>query len=267
MRLSEFDEAHKHTAIHCHVAVRRHRHQVRQCRQHPHLCRRLALHTLQRQLVYKRRDRAGLSDDAATFVVARHGHERFDRTAQGGRIHYISANSLLNIGQLGTGNIPRNEYKTNYSYGGIVDICRSFNPQAVADAQQLYRRMVFNILIGNVDDHLRNHGFLLSDTQTAEGHALRDQYHLSPAFDLLPHLDAPYMPQSIGVGALGAASTLENALSQCARFFLTEAQAKQINDEVRQAVLTWRTIFRESGVSAQDIHRITPCFAVAEPTI
>jgi serine/threonine-protein kinase HipA len=77
--------------------------------------------------------------------------QRFDRTAQGGRIHYISANSLLNIGQLSAN---QSEYKTNYSYGGIADIMRSFNPQAVADAQQLYRRMVFNIMIGNVDDHL-----------------------------------------------------------------------------------------------------------------
>lgn len=75
------------------------------------------------------------------------------------------------------------------------------------------------------------------------------------------------MPQSIGVGALGAASTLENALSQCGRFFLSEAQAKQINDEVRQAVLNWRTVFREAGVSAQDIHRLTPCFAVAETAL
>lgn len=179
--------------------------------------------------------------------------QRFDRTAQGGRIHYISANSLLNIGQLSA---TQSEYKTAYSYGGIADIMRSFNPQAVADAQQLYRRMVFNIMIGNVDDHLRNHGFLLAGPG--------DAYRLSPAFDLVPHPDSAWMPQSIGVGAQGAASTLENALSQCGRFFLTADEAREIIDEVRQVVVTWREVFREAGVVRQDVYRLAGCFAAAE---
>jgi serine/threonine-protein kinase HipA len=186
--------------------------------------------------------------DQSAFVV-----QRFDRTPQGGRIHYISASSLLNIGQLGDN---KTEYQTRYSYGGIAELARAFNPQAVADARQLYRRMVFNILIGNIDDHLRNHGFLLSGPG--------DAYRLSPAFDMVPHPDSAWLPQSIGVGAQGAASTLANALSQCGRFFLSEAGAGEIIAEVRDVVANWRSVFREAGVSAPDRHRLSPCFAVAE---
>lgn len=186
--------------------------------------------------------------DQSAFVV-----QRFDRTQSGGRLHYISAHSLLNAGQLAD---HQAAYKTHFSYGGIAEIMRSFNPQAVADAQQLYRRMVFNILIGNVDDHLRNHGFLLADQS--------DALRLSPAFDMVPHLDASWMPQSIGVGAHGAASTLENALSQCGRFFLSEANARTIIEEVREVVSGWRNVFREAGVPEQDIYRLAPCFGVAE---
>jgi serine/threonine-protein kinase HipA len=116
--------------------------------------------------------------------------------------------------------------------------------------------MIFNILIGNVDDHLRNHGFLMTD---APG-----QYRLSPAFDLLPHLDSSYMPQSIGVGALGAASTLTNALTQCERFFLEKSGAKQIISEVRDAVANWRAVFLDSGVSRTDIHQLAACFSAAD---
>lgn len=173
--------------------------------------------------------------------------QRFDRTPQDGRIHYISASSLLNLGQLAD---HQTEYQTRYSYGGIAELARSFNPQAVVDARQLYRRMVFNILVGNIDDHLRNHGFLL----TGAG------WRLSPAFDLVPHPDAAWLPQSIGVGAQGAASTLENALSQCGRFFLTEALAREIIGEVREVVANWRRVFHEAGATAQDVHRLTPCF-------
>ncbi len=111
-------------------------------------------------------------------------------------------------------------------------------------------------MISNVDDHLRNHGFV----SAGQGDALR----LSPAFDMVPHLDASWMPQSIGVGAQGAASTLENALSQCGRFFLSEANATAIIEEVREVVSGWRHVFREAGLPEQDILRLAPCFAVAE---
>jgi len=98
------------------------------------------------------------------------------------------------------------------------------DPKAVEDAHQIFRRMVFNIMIGNVDDHLRNHGFLMTDVP--------GEYRLSPAFDIVPHLEAAFNPQSIGVGADGPASTIRNALSQCERFFLTPGGAAEVVGEV-----------------------------------
>lgn len=179
--------------------------------------------------------------------------KRFDRKPDSSHIHYISALSLLNLNGLSP---DKREYLTKFSYGGIADVSRMIDPFAVDDSKQLFRRMVFNILIGNVDDHLRNHGFLMTEKA--------NDYRLSPAFDLLPHLEATYLPQSIGVGAYGAASTVTNALSQCERFFLDPKEARQVVDEVKAVTNTWRSVFRDSGVSKNDISRLGNCFLAAE---
>lgn len=178
---------------------------------------------------------------------------RFDRTSEGRRIHYMSAKTLVNIDTLSP---DGREYKTKYSYAGIAESMRTLNPQAVEDSHQLFRRMVFNILVGNVDDHMRNHALLMRKP---------GQFVLSPAFDIVPHLEATAAPQSIGVGAFGTASTMKNALSQCGRFFLTFNEATDIILQVKEVVSTWRNVFREeAGMSARDIHILEACFTAAE---
>lgn len=147
------------------------------------------------------------------------------------------------------------EYVTSFSYAGIAEVIRRIGRDPRGDAQQLFRRMVFNIMVGNVDDHLRNHALLMAGG---------GRYRLSPAFDILPHLDAPMSPQSIGVGALGRASTIVNALSQCGRFMLDDDEARDIVNAVKAVVTAWRQVFAESGVSARDIHTLQNCFDVAE---
>jgi serine/threonine-protein kinase HipA len=171
---------------------------------------------------------------------------RFDRTADGQRLHYLSARTLVNIDAL---SIDRHELRTTYSYAGILESACGNSVQPEKDGKELFRRMVFNILVGNVDDHLRNHGYLM----TSPG-----RYTLSPAFDLVPHPDAADLPQSIGVGAMGAASTMENALSQCGRFYLSLEEAKIIIEQVREAVSHWRTVFQEAGISHRDIPAFCP---------
>lgn len=177
---------------------------------------------------------------------------RFDRDAAGGRQHYISAKTLIDIDVLSQ---DRREYRTRYSYAGIAESARGMSDSIVADSQQLFRRMVFNILVGNVDDHLRNHGYLMNRP---------GNYALSPAFDLLPHLEAMNTPQSIGVGAYGTASTMANALTQCGRFFLTQDEARETIAQVRQAVSTWRSVFHEAGMSQTDMHTLAGCFEAAD---
>lgn len=178
--------------------------------------------------------------------------ERFDRTENGGRIHYTSAHSLLNPRHM---SLDRREYISTFSYAGIAEVLRPYGQNAAKDAHELYRRMIVNIMVGNVDDHLRNHAFLM----TSPG-----RYRLSPAFDIVPHIEAPGRPQSIGVGSFGAASTVKNALSQCGRFLLTQEEARQIIAEVKEAVSKWRQVFAEAGVSQQDIYTLGNCFSVAE---
>ena len=178
--------------------------------------------------------------------------ERFDRKEDGGRVHYISAHSLLNPSHLSP---DGREYKTSFSYAGIAEVLRPFGENPLQDAHQLYRRMILNIMVGNIDDHLRNHAFLMVSP---------GRYRLSPAFDIVPHLEAPSRPQTIGVGSFGPASTIRNAMSQCGRFLLSEDEAWAIITEVKDAVSDWRRVFADSGVSEQDIYTLTNCFRVAE---
>ena len=180
----------------------------------------------------------------AVFVIA-----RFDRTAQGRRKHYLSAHSLLDPAPVSA---DRREYTTRFSYAGIAEAMRPFNLRGQHDSHQLFRRMVFNIFVGNVDDHLRNHALIME----APG-----SYVLAPAFDIVPHPLAASHPQSIGVGAAGAASTSANALSQCGRFLLKRGEAAAIVESVRDAVSGWRRAFSLCGVSRSDLALLDGCIA------
>jgi serine/threonine-protein kinase HipA len=77
-------------------------------------------------------------------------------------------------------------------------------------------------------------------------------------------MEAPSRPQSIGVGAFGPASTVKNALSQCGRFLLTEAEARALIEEIKTVVAGWRQVYAEAGISKQDIYTLAGCFSVAE---
>jgi len=178
--------------------------------------------------------------------------ERFDRAEHGRRIRYLSAHSVLRPKPLSP---DRREYRSSFSYAAIAEALRPRNDAAPDDAHELFRRMVLNILVGNVDDHLRNHAFLAAQS---------GGFRLSPAFDICPHLEAPVHGQQIGVGAYGTASTIDNALSQCGRFFLTRAEASTIVAEVKAVASTWRTVFADAGVSETDRYRLAACFAVAD---
>ena len=177
--------------------------------------------------------------------------ERFDRTEAGARIHFLSAYSLLNPPNIQEDN---SQYTAKNSYAGLVEALESCDTRSSA-GPELFRRMVFNIMVGNIDDHLRNHGVLMKEPGVLE---------LSPAFDLCPQIEAPFRSQSIGVGALGRASTVSNALSQCGRFRLTRPEAVDVVGQLKDTLSNWRQTFREAGVSTGDLSRLTPCFAVAD---
>lgn len=162
--------------------------------------------------------------------------QRFDRLP-GRRLHAVSAHVALR-----SAGLPM-------SYPEFAQILRRISPyKEISQLQaQLYRRMVFNILIDNTDDHEKNHA-LLRNPKTGE-------YTLTPAFDVLPTLQGLGY-QGMEVGKMGFESTLENALSRSRDFGLSEKQAKGLIKEVASAVNTWKEHFMSCGVRSADMDQL-----------
>ena len=165
---------------------------------------------------------------------------RFVRVGQN-RIPFLSAMSMTGSrdGQRG-------------SYPEIVDALAAHGAQARADAQALYRRVAFNVLISNVDDHLRNHGFLWLD---------RRGWSLSPAYDLNPvptDLKARILTTNIDLDEGTCSLDLLEAAAEY--FSLGLQQARAVIKEVATATATWRDVARESGARPSEINRMASAF-------
>lgn len=165
---------------------------------------------------------------------------RFDRNHQG-RVPFLSAMSLL---QLKDGD--------RASYPDIIDSLARVGGDVKQDAPELFRRMVFNILISNVDDHLRNHGLLMD-------HA--GGWRLSPTYDLNPtptDLRARILTTSISLD--DAACSIPLALEQAPFFNLPAYEAKQIVAEVGRAAAQWRSVAARTGQAPREIERMASAF-------
>jgi serine/threonine-protein kinase HipA len=123
------------------------------------------------------------------------------------------------------------------------------------DLHELFRRMVFNILVRNTDDHPKNHGFLVNGTDIS----------LSPAYDIVPSIAREGVSTSfqlaMTVGDTGRDATPENALSQCGQFGLSQDAAKAIVDELHTVCSGWRDHYADHGLSPRDIDLLAPSFA------
>lgn len=157
---------------------------------------------------------------------------RFDRAGQA-RLHAVSAHVALRA----AGEEP--------GYPQLAQLLRRVAPAGEIRSQQeqLFRRMVFNILMDNTDDHEKNHALL----RQANGH-----YLLSPAFDIVPSAHGLGY-QSMGVGDQAAQSTLVNALSQARQFGLKPDAAHAIIKQVATRVAVWKEEFTAKGVAGRDI--------------
>ena len=178
---------------------------------------------------------------AANAVAIR----RFDRV-DGKRIHSISAGTAIRAATpAGT--------EPEMGYPQLARILRrvgvSQDDVHLADAQELFRRMVFNILVDNTDDHEKNHALLVVNP-SANG-----RLRLAPAYDLLPTNSGQGYQEFI-CGAYGQESTLANAMSQCDAFGLQPAQAAAQVVQVIGVVNTWRTHFDSIGVSTSDLESL-----------
>jgi serine/threonine-protein kinase HipA len=166
---------------------------------------------------------------------------RFDRTAAGGRIAYMSAMTALDA-------VDHGEQR---SYLELADVLRQTGSNPEADLQQLWRRIVFNILVSNTDDHLRNHAFL----REPRG------WRLSPAFDMNPcPVDVKRRIHVLAIDELDGTASLELALSVAGQFGLTQERARAIVAEVGASVLAWRNVAKTYKLKASDIDRMSSAF-------
>ena len=147
---------------------------------------------------------------------------RFDRQPDGGRIPYQSAATMLQA--------SRDDER---SYLEIAEVIRRHALDPTADLQQLWRRLIFNLLITNVDDHLQNHGFL---------HATNGHWRLSPAFDINPFPDKDRESKVWLSEEDGPITNTRMLLARCREFALTPEAARKVLDEVRAAVAGWREV-------------------------
>ena len=165
---------------------------------------------------------------------------RFDRV-EGRRIPFLSAMAMLGARD-GEGG----------SYPEMVDAMARHGAEAKRDARALYRRVAFNVLVSNVDDHLRNHGFLRMD---------RRDWTLSPAYDLNPvpaDLKARMLTTNIDLEESTCSIDLLEA--SAGYFALSLAEARMILKEVAAATSKWRDVAGQVGASSKEIQRMASAF-------
>ena len=170
--------------------------------------------------------------------------QRFDRKGEQVSHHFISANSLLTEGA-----VSQRSLKSWYSYGQLAELLRQHSTVAT-DAHELFQRMVFNVLIGNTDDHARNHAWLYALPPAQEEHGWR----LAPAYDVLPI--SATRQHALGIGDEGRLGTKENLLSQASRFGLQDFKARQLFNKVQDLVTEWRRYMAQHGVNDADLERL-----------
>jgi serine/threonine-protein kinase HipA len=160
---------------------------------------------------------------------------RFDRAAAR-RLHALSANVALKAAG------------SELSYPALALLLRRRGAVDVHRAQmhELFRRLVFNILVDNTDDHEKNHVLLVTPDQ---------HYALAPAFDVLP-MASSLGYQAMAVGERGAESSIENALTAAAQYWLTPKDALAEATRVARVVDRWREHFAARGLSVASIEEL-----------
>lgn len=166
---------------------------------------------------------------------------RFDRTNTGKRIHFSSAMTMLGL-------TDGADAAEGVSYLSLVEFLMTNGSEVGRNLEELWRRIVFNISISNCDDHLRNHGFIL----TQHG------WMLSPAYDM--------NPDPLGTGLKLNISEDDNsldfdlAMSVAPYFRLSDKKAVEIIDKVRKSVADWRKVATSYGIPRADQEQMETAF-------
>ncbi|MFM0097295.1 type II toxin-antitoxin system HipA family toxin [Paraburkholderia nemoris] len=204
----------------------------------------LALHLAAVAGITVAESRIVMSEDVPVALV-----RRFDRVAHGGRIPYLSAGSMLQASR-----------QDEHAYTQIADciIARCADPKR--DLEELWRRLVFNLLITNVDDHVQNHGFL---------HVEHGQWRLAPAFDVNPFPDKdPELKLWLNED-YGPVDSIEAVVNEAGYFRLDAGEAKRVLGEVYKAVRDWKRVARSApvGMTDDDLDAFQPAFENGQLTV
>lgn len=168
--------------------------------------------------------------------------KRFDRNKTE-RIHFASAMTM-------TGHTEDILKEKTASYMDIAEFIQFHSANVTEDLHQLWKRIVFNIAVSNTDDHLRNHGFIL----TNQG------WRLSPAFDINPSIDKDGLALNINIS--DNSLNIELAKSVGKYFQLDEEQMDKIIKQVNKAIIKWKVLANEIGISRAEQELMDPAFMI-----
>lgn len=187
------------------------------------------------------------SGTAAKYASSHHCFmvKRFDRTSAGNRLHFASAMTL-------TGHTDGEDASTGVSYLELAEVLITRGANTNADLRELWSRIVFNMLVSNTDDHLRNHGFIL---EPGRG------WHLSEAYDMNP--DKYGQGLKLNVSENDNALDLDLARSVASYFRVSNKDANEIIENFQGVVSQWPTIANEIGISQQEQEDIGVAFRLA----
>ncbi len=176
------------------------------------------------------------NNDYHTFIT-----KRFDRNEKGERIHFASAMTMLGYTD-GAG------HDTGVSYLEMVEFLMRHGADTNTDLEELWRRIVFSICVKNTDDHLRNHGFLLTDKG----------WRLSPAYDLNPNEYGTGL--SLNISEKDNSLDLDLAKSVAEYFRVENSKAKKIINKVKDSVSGWRSVAKGVGLSKSEQDMMSSAF-------
>lgn len=175
-----------------------------------------------------------------TFLV-----KRFDRNQKGQRLFFMSAMTAL-------GRSDGDDASTGVSYLHLAELLQKYGSQADRDLRELWSRIVFNILVSNTDDHLRNHGFLVNESD----------WELSPAYDLNPNPDGDGL--KLNISEDDNSQSLELVLSVAKYFRYKPEQAVERLREIQTYVQNWRYVADEYGLSRAEIEDMAMAFRMSD---
>ncbi|MDR9753285.1 HipA domain-containing protein [Pseudomonas sp. SZMC_28357] len=180
------------------------------------------------------------SSDHHCFMV-----KRFDRTSTGGRLHFASAMTM-------TDRVDGDDASVGASYLELAQVLTRHGSEPNADLRELWSRIVFNILISNTDDHLRNHGFILDPGRG---------WRLSAAYDMNPVAHADGL--KLNITDADNALDLELAREVAEYFRVSREDTEEIIERFQIAVSQWPTLAGALGLSRREQERMAPAFQLS----